>query len=271
ALILSTEKHRMTDDNRYVEYFEITAMPNSDQDIDDNDTDNELSADAIKTLKSELMSMKEMMFILDRSGMLSDAFRSVPAAINLFGRLVRCGINEYHVRKFMENSEIFQNEPVTDAKEIRKRVLKEILKEIEVCNPFETDQQVIAAFIGSTGVGKTTTVAKIAANEFLIKKKKVGFISIDNYRIAALDQLKTYASILGIPCLPAFNQRELAFALNRMKDKDVILIDTAGQSHYDYDRIQELQKTDCHSSHNKALAYKCGHARNRNDPGCTKF
>jgi len=243
ALILSTEKkHRLTDDNRYVEYFEITAMPNSEQDSVDSDTDNALSSEAIKTLKSELMSIKEMMFILNRSGMLSETFRSVPAAINLFGRLVRCGINEYHVRKFMENSEIFQKETSADAKEIRKSVLKEILKEIEVCKPFETDKQVIAAFIGSTGVGKTTTVAKIAANEFLIKKKKVGFISIDNYRIAALDQLKTYASILGIPCLPAFNQRELAFALNRMNDKDIILIDTAGQSHYDYDRIQELQK-----------------------------
>jgi flagellar biosynthesis protein FlhF len=243
ALILSTEKkHRFTDDNRYVEYFEITAMPNSDKDSIDSDMDNDQSSDSIKTLKSELMSIKEMMFILDRSGMLSDAFRSVPAAINLFGRLVRCGINEYHVRKFMENSKIFLKETTSDAKEIRKSVLKEILKEIEVCNPFETDQQVIAAFIGSTGVGKTTTVAKIAANEFLIKKKKVGFISIDNYRIAALDQLKTYASILGIPCVPAFNQKELAFALNRMNDKDVILIDTAGQSHYDYDRIQELQK-----------------------------
>jgi flagellar biosynthesis protein FlhF len=243
ALILSTEKkHRLTDDNRYVDYFEIAAMPNSDPSSGETETENELSPDAIKTLKSELMSIKEMMFVLDRSGMLSDAFRQVPAAINLFARLVRCGINEYHVRKFMENSEIFQNEKTSDAKEIRKSVLKEILKEIEVFNPFDTDQQVIAAFIGSTGVGKTTTVAKIAANEFLIKKKKVGFISIDNYRIAALDQLKTYASILGIPCLPAFNQRELVFALNRMKDMDVILIDTAGQSHYDYDRIQELQK-----------------------------
>jgi len=245
ALILSTEKkHRMTDNDGLVEYFEISAMSNAEQEnnLIDNQAESDLSPDAIKTLKSELMSIKEMMVLMDRSRMLSDAFRSTPAAISLFGRLVRCGINEYHVRRFMENSGIFQQESNIEPKEIRKNVLKEILKEIEVCDPFETDQQVIAAFIGSTGVGKTTTVAKIAANEFLVNKKSVGFISIDNYRIAALDQLKTYASILGIPCLPAFNQKELAFALNRMKDKDVILIDTAGQSHYDYDRIQELQE-----------------------------
>jgi flagellar biosynthesis protein FlhF len=243
ALIISTEKkHRLTEDNRYVEFFEISAMPGAKKESEETDIEQDVSDNAMQTLKSELMSIKEMMFILDRSGLLQDAFRSVPTAISLYGRLLRCGINEHHVRKFLENSEIFQDKENTDAKEIRKKVLKEILKEIEVCNPFETDKQVIAAFIGSTGVGKTTTVAKIAANEFLLKKKKVGFISIDNYRIAALDQLKTYASILGIPCLPAFNQKELAFALNRMKDKDVILIDTAGQSHYDYDRIQDLQK-----------------------------
>jgi len=243
ALILSTEKkHRKTNDGNYIEFFEITAMPNTESAPLVSNNENEMSSDTIETLKSELMSMKEMMFIMDRSRMLTDSFRSVPEAINLFGRLVRCGINELHVRQFMENSGIFKQKDSLSAKEIRKNVLKEVLKEIEVSNPFDSKQKVIAAFIGSTGVGKTTTVAKIAANEFLVKKKSVGFISIDNYRIAALDQLKTYASILGIPCLPAFNQKELAFALNRMQDKDVILIDTAGQSHYDYDRIQELQE-----------------------------
>jgi len=246
ALILSTDKkHRRTNTNDgYEEYFEITAMPGNDQENDalEIPTDTNLSADAIKTLKSELMSIKEMMFILDRSRMLTDAFRLVPGAINIFGRLIRSGINEYYARRFMEKSGIFAKNKNFSPQDVRKQVLKEILKEIEVSDPFDTDQQVIAAFIGSTGVGKTTTVAKIAANEFLLKKKRVGFISIDNYRIAALDQLKTYASILGIPCLPAFNQKELAFALNRMKDKDVVLIDTAGQSHYDYDRIQEMQE-----------------------------
>jgi len=245
ALILSTEKkHRLNDENGYQEYFEITAMPGPDQENDLMETseDNELSEDAIKTLRSELMSIKEMMFILDRSRMLTDSFRLVPGAINIFGRLIRSGINELNARRFLENSGIFNDEVILSPKDVRKQVLKEILKEIEVCDPFDTDQQVIAAFIGSTGVGKTTTVAKIAANEFLLKKKRVGFISIDNYRIAALDQLKTYASILGIPCLPAFNQKELAFALKRMSDKDIILIDTAGQSHYDFERIQEMQE-----------------------------
>ncbi|KPA13422.1 flagellar biosynthesis protein FlhF [Candidatus Magnetomorum sp. HK-1] len=245
ALILSTEKkHRLNDENDYQEYFEISAMagPDQENEVLETTSNTNLSKDTIKTLRSELMSIKEMMFILDRSRMLTDSFRSVPGAINIFGRLIRSGINEFNARRFLENSGIFNDEVIFSPKDVRKQVLKEILKEIEVCDPFDTDQQVIAAFIGSTGVGKTTTVAKIAANEFLLKKKSVGFISIDNYRIAALDQLKTYASILGIPCLPAFNQKELAFALNRMKDKDIILIDTAGQSHYDYDRIHEMQE-----------------------------
>ena len=72
--------------------------------------------------------------------------------------------------------------------------------------------------------------------------KKVGLISIDNYRIGAVEQLKTYAAILGIPCFAAFNRKDLILAIERMKNKDVILIDTAGQSQYDAARIDELQQ-----------------------------
>ncbi|GAF86933.1 unnamed protein product, partial [marine sediment metagenome] len=73
-------------------------------------------------------------------------------------------------------------------------------------------------------------------------RKKVGLISIDNYRIGAMQQLKTYADILGIPCFPAFNRKDLLFALKRMGGRDVVLIDTAGQSQYDRARIEELKK-----------------------------
>jgi flagellar biosynthesis protein FlhF len=72
--------------------------------------------------------------------------------------------------------------------------------------------------------------------------KKVGLISIDNYRIGAMEQLKTYADILGIPCFPAFNRKDLLFALKRMEGRDIVLVDTAGQSQYDTSRIKELRK-----------------------------
>jgi flagellar biosynthesis protein FlhF len=74
------------------------------------------------------------------------------------------------------------------------------------------------------------------------KKKKVGLISIDAYRIGAIEQLKTYANILGAPCFQAFKKKDLLFALRRMEGRDVILIDTAGQSQYDLSRIEELRQ-----------------------------
>jgi flagellar biosynthesis protein FlhF len=97
------------------------------------------------------------------------------------------------------------------------------------------------ALVGTTGVGKTTTIAKLAAQLSLKSRKKVGLISIDNYRIGAMEQLKTYANILGIPCFPAFNKKYLAAALERLKGMDAVLIDTAGQSQYDVRKIEELK------------------------------
>jgi len=70
----------------------------------------------------------------------------------------------------------------------------------------------------------------------------VGLISIDTYRMGAIEQLRAYGDILGIPCYQAFKRENLAFALRRLAEKDVILIDTAGRSQYDTSRITELKR-----------------------------
>lgn len=97
------------------------------------------------------------------------------------------------------------------------------------------------AMVGPTGVGKTTTVAKIAAAYRLRQGKKVGLITLDTYRIAAVEQLRVYAEIIGVPMHVARSKDELAEAIERMSDLDVILIDTAGRSQKDTDRISELR------------------------------
>jgi len=96
------------------------------------------------------------------------------------------------------------------------------------------------ALVGPTGVGKTTTVAKIAAAYRIRQNRNVGLITLDTYRIAAIEQLRTYADIIGVPMLVARNGDELAQALDDMKDLDVVLIDTAGRSQKDVDRINDL-------------------------------
>ena len=99
----------------------------------------------------------------------------------------------------------------------------------------------VILFVGPTGVGKTTTLAKLAANFMLANKKKVGLITADTYRIAAVDQLKTYAEILGIPLSIAYTISEIGTEIERYSDKDVILIDTAGCSHRNKQKFEELK------------------------------
>lgn len=87
-------------------------------------------------------------------------------------------------------------------------------------------------FIGPTGVGKTTTIAKIASRFCVEQKKKVTLLTADTYRIAAAEQLRTYANILDIPFRVIYSVEETVNAIRDFKDSDYILIDTAGHSHH---------------------------------------
>lgn len=92
------------------------------------------------------------------------------------------------------------------------------------------DSPKVCFFVGPTGVGKTTTLAKLAAKLSLIENKKIGLVTSDTYRIAAVDQLKTYSEILGIPLTVIYEADELPMALSKYSDRDYILVDTAGRS-----------------------------------------
>lgn len=102
----------------------------------------------------------------------------------------------------------------------------------------ESEQNKVFVFVGPTGVGKTTTLAKLAARLSLIENKKVGLITADTYRIAAVEQLKTYSEILGIPLTVVYDPEELDQAIDKYSNMDCILVDTAGRSH----KSDELEK-----------------------------
>ena len=86
----------------------------------------------------------------------------------------------------------------------------------------------VVHFVGPTGVGKTTTIAKLAAEQTLKAGRKVGFITSDTYRIAAVDQLRTYATILNVPLEVVFSPSEVYRAFRQLKDKDLVFMDTSG-------------------------------------------
>ena len=96
-------------------------------------------------------------------------------------------------------------------------------------------------FVRPTGVGKTTTIAKIASDFKLEKKAKVAMITSDTYRIAAVEQLRTYANILDIPLQVVYTIEELNHAIELFKDYDLILVDTAGRSHKNKEQCREIQ------------------------------
>ena len=100
----------------------------------------------------------------------------------------------------------------------------------------------VAIFVGPTGVGKTTTIAKIAADSALNRDLDVAMITADTYRIAAVQQLKTYAEILGIPVSVAYTPGEIKSRIEEFSDKDLVLIDTAGRSHRHNAQFTELRE-----------------------------
>jgi len=100
----------------------------------------------------------------------------------------------------------------------------------------------VVVLVGATGVGKTTTLAKLAA-QFRIKEgKKVGLITIDTYRIGAVEQLRTYARIIDTPLEVVLTPQELRLAIERLADCDIILVDTAGRSQFDSPKLDELRE-----------------------------
>ena len=96
-------------------------------------------------------------------------------------------------------------------------------------------------FIGPTGVGKTTTIAKIASKFKVNEKLKVAFLTADTYRIAAVEQLRTYANILGIPLKVVYSEEEMSLAKEEFANYDLIFVDTAGRSHRSKEQRDDLE------------------------------
>jgi len=129
---------------------------------------------------------------------------------------------------------------------VRKKLRDRIASRIETIDPDgEPDKNSrkcrVIALIGPTGVGKTTTIAKLAANFKLRHGLRVGMITIDTYRVAAVDQLQTYAEIVETPLRTVLSPTELRQAIYALRGMDVVLVDTTGRSQNDLLRLSQLR------------------------------
>ncbi|MEB2298099.1 flagellar biosynthesis protein FlhF [Lysinibacillus xylanilyticus] len=128
----------------------------------------------------------------------------------------------------------------SQCKMITKSLLRKALEDLPV-GGISYEKKYINV-LGPTGVGKTTTIAKMAARAVLEKKKKVGFITTDTYRIAAIEQLKTYAGLLQAPVEIAYNATDFEQAIHRLSHLDIVFIDTAGRNYKEVKYVDDLQR-----------------------------
>ena len=195
------------------------------------------------SLEKELQDIKSAILRRDAEQGLSPEIYYNRAIRTLYGHFQSFGIRREFIEDLMV--EACEGAPPTDLTEtgLLQESLARVLRKVEVGLPQRpSNGPEIYAFIGPTGVGKTTTLAKLAALRAVKKGDRTVLITLDTFRIAAVSQLQTYARIMGIPLEVASGKIELDEALRRNRDADLILIDTAGRSPNSKEDIIELSQ-----------------------------
>ncbi len=239
AVVLSTKSIRRKGIFKYLKkpLIEITAAY-EEKDIFSRNN-NRQNNDSLTHINNELIKIKES---INNIPLHKEKYELTSSALREYNKiLINNGVNpkvSYEVLKKIEEDIDLSNKDENTINEIVKYTLSEILG---VPKPISFGkEQKIYFFIGPTGVGKTTTLAKIASNLVLNERVDIGLITSDTYRIAAVEQLRIYSNILQLPLEIAYNKDETIKAINKFKNKDIILIDTSGRNHNDLKQIQEL-------------------------------
>ncbi len=198
-------------------------------------------------LYDEIQEMKSMLNEMINQIEVTQDIRRFPKILQKYYQiLINNDLDEKLTKKILKDVlEHFGKEEITNHEAVKSLLEQQIIKFLKRPRPISFQRvslsQQSIVLVGPTGVGKTTTIAKLAANFSIVDKKKVALITADTYRVAAVEQLKTYGEIIGIPVEVVYTPSEIQEALARHTDKDLILIDTAGRSHKNTEQMNELK------------------------------
>ncbi len=161
----------------------------------------------------------------------------------LYNTMIENEVDEHYANQLLEDLEKNQNPNMPFDYLLANIYQKMILKfgKSEGILPAQEGAKLVV-FIGPTGVGKTTTIAKLAGKYSVEDKKKIALLTADTYRIAAAEQLRTYADILEVPFRVIYTVEEFQKAIEDFKSYDYIFVDTAGHSHQNEEQLSDMQK-----------------------------
>jgi len=192
----------------------------------------------------ELKELKGMTQFLLRQAVPLEHHEFSEQLVHFYCQMIKQEIcEEIALKLIKELKQDLSPDALRDRDQVRDNLISRIEKELPLAGPIDlTPGKVkIAALVGPTGVGKTTTVAKLAALYALNKKRKVALVTIDTYRIAAVEQLRVYSKIMGLPFANVSSPKEFGKTLAQFADRDLILVDTAGRSPRDQSQMEELK------------------------------
>ena len=246
AVILKTQKVKPSGLLNFMskDLFEVTAAIDSDfseyRPKHHQSAPEETSApsgleEQLSALKNELAEVKALVWTIARQ--MEEPARHAPAGSSESLSQIYTLLLEQQVEKEVVTDLLISiksrlmEEEIADTGKTRRALSDCISEMIHVSGPLSADEEdkKIVTLIGPTGAGKTTTIAKLAAQFSLFDRKRIGMITTDTYRIAAVDQLKTYTNIIGVPLEVVYSESDLKAALDRQRDKDLILVDTVGR------------------------------------------
>ena len=209
----------------------------------------------IRLLEAELRSTESLLeATLKKLAVAQHSRASVPRRYDnnvlqvFYTTLVEQGVREDIAVELLEDIPDLEQYEEADIGAVVGVVYARIIKMLQRADSIDmeaasTGKPAVITFIGPTGVGKTTTIAKLSSLFILRQGKKVGLITADTYRIAAVEQLKTYSEILSVPIITAYNKQDIAEAVKKLsRECEVIIIDTAGRSHKHKENIEELRE-----------------------------